>query len=219
MAAHDDKRPAAEEFFDIYDSSGAPIGTASRSEVHAAGHWHRSFHCWLVRREGSRRLVLFQQRQSGKDTFPGFLDITAAGHLAAGETMAEAARELEEELGVRAPFSELIPLGTARKEAEGTAQGIPFIDREISDVFGLVYHAPLDSLRLQAEEVAGVYEAELARMIDLFEGRCKSLNAEGVAALSGGQLQRVSLIVEAGHFVPRPAPYYTDVFRALLSQI
>ncbi|GGD86711.1 NUDIX hydrolase [Paenibacillus nasutitermitis] len=219
MTSNENRQPAApEERFDIYDESGTPVGTATRSEVHSAGYWHRSFHCWLARREGARRLVLFQQRQVSKDTYPGFLDITAAGHLTAGETMEEAARELEEELGVHAPFSSLIPLGTARKEAEGTAQGIPFIDREISEVFGLLYDAPPDSLRLQGEEVAGVYEAELEQMIELFEGRQGSLTAQGVMTGRDGRNRRSSVVIRAEHFVPRPAPYYADVFRALLSR-
>ncbi len=97
-----DHAASSEERFDIYDEAEQHIGTASRSEVHAKGYWHRSFHCWLARRENSRQLVMFQLRHAHKDTFPSCFDITAAGHLEAGETMRDAAREIEEELGIHA---------------------------------------------------------------------------------------------------------------------
>ncbi|MFC5651367.1 NUDIX domain-containing protein [Paenibacillus solisilvae] len=215
MGDHSDS-PVREEFFDIYDEARQPIGTASRSEVHAKGYWHRSIHCWLARNDNSRKLVMFQLRHADKDTFPSCFDITAAGHLQAGETMEEAARELEEELGIQAAFDTLLPLGHTRKEAVGTARGIPFIDREISEVFGFVYDAPPASLRLQTEEVAGVYEAELAAMIALFEGKTEQLIAEGVEPGPDGVLRESARLVQASSFVPRQASYYIDVFRALL---
>ena len=57
------------ERFDIYDDHRQWIGTAPRNEVHAKGYWHRSFHCWIVRDEESKRMVLFQRRRDIKDTF------------------------------------------------------------------------------------------------------------------------------------------------------
>ncbi|AZN39429.1 NUDIX hydrolase [Paenibacillus albus] len=207
---------AAEEQFDYYDEAGNWLGTASRSDVHARGLWHRSIHCWLVRRDGERKLVLFQQRSEDKDTFPSHFDVTAAGHLSAGETMQDAAREIEEELGVRVPFEALIPLGEARKETAGFAKGVAFIDREASEVFGFIYDAKLASLTLQPEEVAGIYEADLEAMIALFEGRQDHAAADGFRLGSEQQLLAASVQVKASDFVPRPASYYSGVFRALL---
>ncbi|MCQ6562480.1 NUDIX hydrolase [Paenibacillus mendelii] len=208
-----------EERFDIYDEAETWIGTAARSTVHAMGYWHRSFHCWLIRQDGGRKLVLFQQRSANKDTFPLHYDITAAGHLAAGETMQDASREVEEELGVGVQYESLLPLGEARHEAVGTAKGVPFIDREISSVHGFVYEGTLSALQLQAEEVAGVYEADLDDMIALFENRLAYVTASGMEYGSGGRLQETERIVYASDFVTRPASYYAGVFRALLNHI
>lgn len=205
-----------EEHFDYCDEHGVRLGTAPRSEVHARGLWHRSIHCWLGRRDGGRRLVLFQQRSPWKDTFPERFDITAAGHLAAGETMREAAREIEEELGVAAPFESLLPFGEARMEKSGTAKGAAFLDREISGVYGFVYSGSLASLTLQQEEVSGVYEAELDAMIALFDGRLQHVRATGIRLGEDGRTVPAEAVVTASGFVPRPASYYTDVFRALL---
>jgi isopentenyldiphosphate isomerase len=206
----------ADELFDIYDEQLRPLGTATRAETHAKGYWHRTFHCWLTRREENRRFVRFQLRQAGKDTNPGCFDITAAGHLTAGETIREAMRELEEELGLATTFEQLIPLAQIREDASGEVNGMLFIDREVSDVFGLVSEVPLTSLRLQPEEVAGVYEADLDELIALFEGSLASVQATGVE-LSGqdGSLAQVQRSVQASQFVPRDFSYYTSVLRAL----
>lgn len=206
----------AEERFDIYDEQLNPLGTATRAETHACGYWHRTFHCWLTRRAGDRRFVRFQLRQAGKDTNPGCYDITAAGHLAAGETMREAVRELEEELGVKAAFEQLIPLGQIREDASGIVNGKPYIDREVSDVFGLVCDLPLTELRLQPEEVAGVYEADLDELIAVFEGLRTEAGADGVElSAADGTLTPATRRVKASQFVPRDPSYYADFLRKL----
>ncbi|WP_424768689.1 NUDIX hydrolase [Paenibacillus sp. sgz302251] len=206
----------ADELFDIYDEQLRPLGTATRAQTHANGYWHRTFHCWLTRREANRRFVRFQLRQAGKDTNPGCYDITAAGHLTAGETIREAIRELEEELGVSAEFEQLIPLGQIREEASGVVRGAAFIDREVSDVFGLVCEVPLAELRLQPDEVAGLYEADLEEMIAMFEGSRQEAAVQGVELdAASGLLIPVKRNVNANQFVPREPSYYASVLRAL----
>ncbi|MCR2804211.1 NUDIX hydrolase [Paenibacillus soyae] len=220
-----------EELFDIYDEELRHLGTATRAETHAKGYWHRSFHCWLAHRDGDRQLVRFQLRQLVKDTNPGCFDITVAGHLTAGETLRDAIRELEEEIGVTADFDELLPLGQIREEDEGTVNGKLFIDREVSDVFALVRDVPLTALRLQPEEVAGVYEAEIAELLALFDGKQEELLAHGIeltdepmetgAPDSSGAigLRPSTRVVRASLFVPRDNRYYIDVMKKLLQLV
>ncbi|MCM3135223.1 NUDIX domain-containing protein [Paenibacillus polysaccharolyticus] len=170
------------ERFDIYDDQQKWIGTAPRTEVHAKGYWHRSFHCWIVRDEGNRRMVLFQRRRDIKDTFPGYYDITAAGHLTAGEQMQDAHRELEEELGVHTSFDALTYLFTATQQLQGEVLGIPFLDREFSAVYGLCLNQPLESYVLQASEVDSLYEAPLEDLLALFRQDKDAVQASGVLA-------------------------------------
>lgn len=203
------------EVFDVYDENEQWVGTAERIEVHARGLWHRTFHCWLARpgEDGEAR-VLFQRRSAGKDTNPGRYDITAAGHLVAGESPRDAVRELEEELGVAVSFEELTPIGTVREQLEGSARGIAYIDREISDVFACVADWKLSRLRLQEEEVAGVYEARADELIALIRGERMELLAQGVTLLDG-RLSASEAIVTKDSFVPRKDDYYIDVFLRL----
>ncbi|RIX60247.1 NUDIX domain-containing protein [Paenibacillus nanensis] len=209
-----------EERFDIYDEDMRPLGTATRSETHAKGYWHRSFHCWVIRAEDGRRYVWFQMRQLIKDTNPGRFDITVAGHLSAGETLPDAVRELEEEIGISAEFDELIPLGQVREDLSGAVKGQPFIDREVSDVFAFVSEAPMTQLRLQPEEVAGVYEAEIEELLAIFEGRRSELVVQGVELAEepgSGALQPSCRSIRADQFVPRDNAYYVDVMKKLLA--
>jgi isopentenyldiphosphate isomerase len=212
---------SGEEIFDIYDEQMQLLGQASRSEVHRCGYWHRTFHCWLVRLEepAGKLFVRFQKRQSGKDTFPNCYDITVAGHLKAGETVRDAAREIEEEIGLLPNFDDLVWIEDCREEAEGTAGGVPFIDREVSSVYAWASPASLNEFRLQREEVAGIYEADADELIDLFEGRRRSVGAAGyeLGPASAGQEGMVSVRCEvsAEQFVERPSSYYGGLFRAL----
>jgi len=209
---------SGEENFDIYDEAMNLLGQASRSEVHAKGYWHRTFHCWLVRRDSAsgKLFIRFQKRQSGKDTFPDCYDITVAGHLKAGETVQDAAREIEEEIGLLPNFAELAWIEECREETKGAAGGVPFIDREVSAVYAWLCSASLDEFRLQPEELAGIYEADASDLIDVFEGRRKSAPADGrELPAAGGPMLPVRREVVAAQFVERPPSYYAELFRAL----
>jgi len=206
---------SAGERFDVYDEDGRPLGQAARQDVHRKGLWHHTFHCWLVRRSADGRAsVLFQRRSDSKDTNPGKFDITVAGHLTAGETVRDAVREMEEEIGWTVPFERLVPFGTVREEMRGEVRSVPFIDREVSHVFGCLTDKPPDSFRLQAEEVSGLYEADAAELAELMRGERASAEACGcrLEAGDGGRLVPDRVRVEAGHFVPRDRSYYVDVF-------
>ena len=69
------------------------------------GDWHLAFFCWIVRAAGGdspSAEVVLQKRAAQKDVWPGELsDASAAGHVRFGESMAEAAREIEDQLGLK----------------------------------------------------------------------------------------------------------------------
>jgi isopentenyl-diphosphate delta-isomerase len=120
------------ELLDILDLSGAPLGFVQpRSIAHLTGLWHRTVHVWIV---NNQNRVLLQKRARTKESFPGLWDISAAGHITAGDASASAARrELEEELGIEAGEGELKFLFTVKNSFEDPSK--PFIDNEISDVY------------------------------------------------------------------------------------
>ena len=157
-----------DELVDILDETGRPTGrVAPRREAHRLGLWHRCFHFWISGSDPEGDYLLVQRRAAGKDTWPGYLDVTAAGHLAAGEVTLDGLREVEEELGLRVEPERLVSLGTRRVEHE-----IPGgLDREFHDVFLLLDPTPPGDLRLQPEEVASVLRVGLDAVEALYEAR------------------------------------------------
>lgn len=158
-----------DEKVDILDDSGEPTGeVAWKSEAHRRGLLHRCFHCWISAPEdGSGGPYLFvQRRAAAKDTWPGRLDVTAAGHLSSGETTPDGVREVEEELGLQIGYKDLIPLGTRKVEQDISAG----CDREFHEVFLMVRPLSPEDLRLQESEVAAVLRLELADVERLYAG-------------------------------------------------
>ncbi len=148
-----------DELLDVLDELGRPTGEVVwKSEAHRRGLWHRCFHCWIAGEDSGVPYLLVQRRDATKDTWPGCLDVTAAGHLQSGEEpLSGGLREIEEELGLTVEPRRLVPLGTRRIEQE--MQG--GYDREFHEVYLLIDPTPLEDLRLQKGEVEAVLRIEL----------------------------------------------------------
>lgn len=193
------------EVFDVYDDGGDWLGSAPRDEVHARGLWHVVFQCWIVADRGGVPHLLFQIR-SGVEQFPRRLDITAAGHLQAGERPEEGVRELEEELGVQVPFERLVPLGRRTETMRiGTT-----VNREFCDTYLLRDDRPLTGYVLQAEEVAGLVEIPVADGLRLFGEEVAQITARGVRLVDGA-LEEHAIDVRADDVIPRRERYYLKV--------
>ncbi len=155
-----------DELIDILDEAGRPTGeVAPKGEAHRLGLWHRCFHCWISGSDPEGAYLLVQRRAAGKDTWPGYLDVTAAGHLASGEEILDGLREVEEELGLRVEPERLVSLGCRRIEHEVPGG----CDREFHEVFLLLDSTPPADLELQAEEVASVLRVGLDDVVALYE--------------------------------------------------
>ena len=142
----------SEELIDVLTPDGAPTGVRkTKSEVHRDGDWHRAAHVWIVTPE---RRVILQRRSLLKLNYPGLWDVSAAGHVSAGESAIEAAvRETQEEIGLTITPGELGHVMTTREHAVLNAG--TYIDNEIHDVFVVRQAVDLTSLRLDPAEVDG----------------------------------------------------------------
>lgn len=150
------------ELLDVLDATGRPTGIRKpRAEVHRDGDWHRSFHLWIVKDALS---VLFQRRSKFKDFEPFKIDVTVGGHLAAGETVEDALREVEEELGLRVAAKDLIYLKTRRSERVYPAA----CDREVQEVYLLRCDQDLSEYLLNPMEVYALYELPIVRALALY---------------------------------------------------
>jgi len=157
-----------EERFDLLTSDGRPTGRAkARWEVHRDGDWHRSIHVWVYGIAAAQPFLLMNQRGLNKDTWPGVLDATVGGHLSAGETVADAYREIEEEIGIAADPATIRWIGTRPRSAE-SVPGI--IDRELQEVFLYRDDRPLDGYHPNPAELEGLVQLSLTDALQLFSG-------------------------------------------------
>ena len=175
-----------------------------RSQVHAEGLYHRAVHVWLV--APSRGEVLLQLRAACKDSWPGRLDISCAGHISAGDLPLETAvRELQEELGLRLPPSRFVFLQLYLERLASVQGGRPFINNEWVHVYAIrleeAERAELEpgapAWSLQASEVEAIswwphrevvrlYETGDARIVPSSDwGTYKSV----LEAIAGGGLE------------------------------
>jgi len=141
------------EMLDVVDVFGVPTGEiADKNTIHAKGVRHRDVHIWATNGQD----MLQQQRAWDKDIMPGEWDISAAGHVNAGESYLNAAqREAKEELDLDLPPAEFIWAGLY-----ASSLLLPGWERP-HNVVGANYvvvvpELDLDGLTLQEEEVVDV---------------------------------------------------------------
>lgn len=97
-------------------------------------------HIWLWRRGASEIEVLLQKRATTKKTWPGYYDISAAGHIDAGETPVESAvREAKEELGTEIDADKLLYLFSLRTPLAKSEIDHVYI-YEVDDAFVPEFH-------------------------------------------------------------------------------
>lgn len=195
------------EILDIFDDKMNHIGTADREVVHKEGYWHQTFHCWIITKHDGRGYVLVQKRASCKKTEPNKLDISAAGHLLAGETKEDGIREVQEELGISTQFSHMIDLGI-----RVSSSGVPGIkcNKEFCHVVLLEDNTPLYEHCLQENEVSALVEIPIDEGLKLFSGEESSICVK--ALIEEGQ-KRIDIIkITVNDFIYRIDPYYLKIF-------
>ncbi len=93
-------RKANREWLEVVDEGGAPLAVMPRNRVHDLALPHCSVFVLLYNKQNK---LYLQKRQTDKERHPGCWDLSATGHVLAGEAKLEAGlRELYEELRVEA---------------------------------------------------------------------------------------------------------------------
>jgi len=197
----------SEERLDIFDENMTHIGTATRSEVHANGYWHHSFHCWIIKQEGEDQYLLFQRRGPDKKLYPNTLDITAAGHLIVGEGPEQGIRELNEELGISAQFEDLTSLGIRCDVVKiGSVT-----NREFCHTFFLESDLALDAYKLQPDEVAGLVQMKLTDGLKLFTDQVDTVPIFGYQVNDKNVKQEINIEISKDDIIPRLDRYYLKI--------
>jgi 8-oxo-dGTP pyrophosphatase MutT (NUDIX family) len=129
---------AADEMVVIVDDENRVVGATTRAEMRRLRLPHRSTYILVF---NSRGELFVQKRTLTKDIFPGYFDPASGGVVLEGESYEQgAARELEEELGIRG-----VPL-VFQFEFRYSDAGV----RVWGSVYSCIYDGPMV---LQAEEI------------------------------------------------------------------
>jgi isopentenyl-diphosphate Delta-isomerase len=112
--AKKEKNKSLAELVDIVDANDRLLMVMPRTEAHRQSLYHRSVLILVYNPQGK---LYLQKRGPGKSRYPGRFDLSATGHVRAGESRLDAAaRELYEELGLRAKTITLLDTAPATQE-------------------------------------------------------------------------------------------------------
>ncbi len=198
----------------VFDEEYQEQGVATRDEVHNKGLWHETFHCWLVSQEMNKYYIYLQKRSSMKKDFPNLLDITAAGHLLECETVEDGIREVEEELGIKVSYEDLISLGVIKDRLVTDK----IKDNELTNVFLLKWTGKMEDFQVQKEEVSGIFKAELEPFVNLWSGKTDKILVEGFNMQQDHSKEEIRKKVGKEDFVPHETSYMkslVSMFRSL----
>ncbi len=158
------------ELIDVLDENGIKTGrVATRDEVHCEGLWHRVIIVAIV---NDKNEILLQQRSHNKEKNPDMWDISAAGHISAGQdSLSAAAREINEEVSV--DLGRHVDISDFRymfcyRSMEEYSNGI--IEKQFYDFFILRQpNLTLEKVKIQESEVQAVKLCTMSELRSLIE--------------------------------------------------
>ena len=183
----------SQEYIDIVTESGAPTGKiALKDEAHRNGWYHNTIHLWLYTKKGE---ILLQQRSHKKSIYPLLWDVSAAGHVDAGESLLNAAiRETREELGLLLKPEQLTKIGI-HKHCKNYNNG-EIKDYEFHHVFIAELTVNIEELKPDDDEVEAVKLVTFSEVVNLLENSTTN-----------------------NHFVAENSDYYLFVVDAIKNQL
>lgn len=144
------------EKWDLYDLHRNKLNKQMvRGQRIPEDEFHIVVHVCIFNAEGQ---MLIQQRQSNKESWPNYWDVSCGGSATAGDSSQLAAsRELAEELGITYDFTNIRPQFTFNSEGA------------FDDFYMLEMEVDLSALHLQEEEVKAVRWATQEEIVELIE--------------------------------------------------
>ena len=166
-----------EEFFDVLDEHGDFTGEVlSRDECHKRGLWHKAAVVFIVSNDNQR--ILLQLRGANKKLWPNLWDVTAGGHVLAGEFGYQGViRETREELGIEISKNDLEYIGTTVSETKR----LDIVNRHFNELY--IVHSDVDiaDITLQEDEVQDIKWFERDELVRRIKNNLEGLTGKDSA--------------------------------------
>lgn len=106
------------EYIDTYNENHQFIGRFEKQKAHELGLWHDVLGSLVI--NPNKNEVFFQLKNHKHNNVNKYdlLEITAGGHLRAGETLEDGVREIKEETGLQVSFEDMIPSGIRKCDTD-----------------------------------------------------------------------------------------------------
>ena len=195
------------EYLDYFDADYNYIGKAERNEIYNKGLWYHTFDCLIV----NNGKLIIQLRSKFKKRSPNLLDISAGGHIQAGESVIDGGiREIKEELGLNVIESDLKYLGYYKIASDKNK-----VSRQFCHTYIMNNKVSVSDYKLQCEEVGGIFE------LDIEEGRKLFLNKVEEIEICGYLINEKNIFlpetrkVKINDFKQRTPNYWLKVFNCV----
>jgi isopentenyldiphosphate isomerase len=195
---------------DVYTDRNEPAGyTVEKKEAHAKGLWHRVFTCLVINTDN--KTAYLQKKTPGRYSFdrPDHMDVTVGGHYEAGEAIEAGVREMEEEIGLKVSFEQLVSLG---QRQTSVVLAKDYDNNEFQHIFLLPTKTGLTGFKYADNEVSGLVEIPVFDGIRLMRGEISDLKVNGCfsAPENSAGKEIVDMTITKDDFVP--AYLKTDEF-------
>jgi isopentenyldiphosphate isomerase len=132
---------------EVVDEQDNVIGLETREKIHKEQLLHRDVHVWFIT---PRSEIIFQLRTKLKDSFPGLLDATAAGHVEPNMSYEETVlKECKEETGLDIDISKLVLLRKMKNESFDKVNNN--IHRTIDRQYAYLYEGSIYDLQIEKD--------------------------------------------------------------------
>ncbi len=162
------------EYFDVLNENGEYLNKIeSREECHKKGLWHKAVVVFIISLDNKK--VLLQQRSSNKKLWPNLWDLTAGGHVLAGEFGYQAGiRETKEELGIEINKESMEFIGVT------TSENIKndIINRHFNEHYIVHKNIELKDIVLQKEEVQDIKWFDIETVINKINNNYEDLTSK-----------------------------------------
>ncbi len=163
-----------EEFFDVLNEKGEYTGRVeTREKCHKEGLWHKAVTVFII---NSKNQVLLQKRSANKKMWPNMWDVTAGGHVLAGEFGFESIiRECKEELGIQLNESDMTFIGVATSiNIKGD-----IVNKHFNEYYIVNKELDETKLKLQEEEVSEVKWIDKNEIIEKIKDNYNGITDKG----------------------------------------